>query len=172
MKKYLLLAVAIILLGGGSYFTERSFLASSATAPQISASTTTTEMQPAPAARAPAIPVEKPADAPEQTLVATPSATPTPDVTVAVAGTSYAVYAPPGSTVLDAMNILASTTPFTFTSKNFPGMGAFVESIDGKENAGGSYWFLYVNGKSAGTGASETRLKAGDTVEWRYEKNY
>ena len=101
------------------------------------------------------------------------SAAPAPDVTIVINGTSYPVYVPAGATVIDAMNTLASTTDtFTFTGRDYSGLGFFVEAIDGKQGADGSGWFLYVNGKSSDTGASQTALKAGDTVEWRYEKNH
>ncbi|MDO8521822.1 MAG: DUF4430 domain-containing protein, partial [bacterium] len=73
---------------------------------------------------------------------------------------------------LDAMNILASSSSFRFTSKDFSGMGAFVESINGKQNSNNLYWILYINGKSSDVGASQTTVHSGDTIEWRYEKGY
>lgn len=86
--------------------------------------------------------------------------------------TTYSAYIPPGSKVLDAMRAIESTNNFTFTGHDYPGLGFFVDSINGKKNADGSYWFLYVNGRSSDTGASQTTLDAGDAVEWRYEKNF
>jgi len=161
MKKYLLLAIAVIVLAAGSYLTERSFLASST----ITVATSTDDAtQPASAAPAPA--------AIAGASIATTSPAQAPNVTFVVSGTSYGVYAPAGATVLDAMRTLASTTNFAFTGRESSGLGFFVDSINGKSSAGGSYWFLYVNGKSSDTGASATALHAGDTVEWRYEKNY
>lgn len=158
MKKYLSLGIAVIILAGSAYFTERSFLVSTAASPAAPvAGTTVASTQPAPAT-----PV----------TTSAPAETQTPNVTLKVGDTSYRIYVPAGATVLDAMNTLTSTGNFTFTSKEFPGMGAFIESINGKANRGGSSWFLYVNGTSSDTGASQTTLKAGDTVEWRYEKNY
>ncbi len=74
-------------------------------------------------------------------------------------------------TVLDAMRSLASDG-LAFTGKDYPSLGFFVESVNGKKASGGYYWILYVNGKSSDTGASQTRLSAGDTVEWRFEKSY
>ena len=53
-----------------------------------------------------------------------------------------------------------------------PGMGAFVESINGQRNTNGFYWILYVNGTSSPTGASQTLVHANDSLEWRYEKGY
>ena len=98
--------------------------------------------------------------------------TPTPNVTLIVNGISYTAFAPVGSTVLDAMRIPSSTSDFTFTGKDYPSLGFFVESINGQKAESGYSWILYVNGKLSGTGASQTTLKTGDTVEWRYEKNY
>ena len=67
------------------------------------------------------------------------------------------------------MNIFASTTNFVFTAHEYPSMGYFVDSINGKKNANGAYWLLYLNGVETGAGASQTFLKANDTVEWRYK---
>ena len=96
----------------------------------------------------------------------------TPNITLSVAGSSYAAYAPRGSTVLEAMKILASTTGFSFSGKDYPSLGFFVESMNGQRAENGHNWILYVNGKLSGTGASQTTLKASDALEWRYEKNY
>ncbi len=98
--------------------------------------------------------------------------TPAPNVTFSVTGSSYTAFAPAGSTVIDAMRILASTTGFFFSGKDYPSLGFFVDSINGKKAESGHNWILYVNGKLSTTGASQTTLETGDTVEWRYEKNY
>ena len=74
------------------------------------------------------------------------------------------------SAVLDAMNELSSTRDFKFTGKDYPSLGFFVESINGKKNADGFYWILYVNGKSSDLGVSQAKIRAGDTIEWKYEK--
>src|SRR3989344_9688966 len=49
--------------------------------------------------------------------------TPAPNVTFSVAGSSYTAFAPAGSTVIDAMKILASTTGFSFSGKDYPSLG-------------------------------------------------
>lgn len=88
-----------------------------------------------------------------------------------VVGTSsYSVLVPEGSTVYDAMNILASTTPFNFVAKNYSGLGYFIEEINGIKNSNSMYWTLYVNGVYSTVGASEYVLLQGDEVEWKYEK--
>lgn len=90
-----------------------------------------------------------------------------------VGTTTYPVSVTPGETVIDAMRALAAANnTFVFTGREYPGLGFFADSINGKENAGGLDWMLYVNGVSASVGASSAVMKAGDTVEWRYEKSY
>ena len=113
----------------------------------------------------------------ETTVRATTSVTetvpaPAPNTTLSVDGSSYMAFAPAGSTVIDAMRILASTTGFSFSGKGYPSLGFFVDSINGKKAESGYNWILYVNGKLSGTGASQTTLKAGDAIEWRYEASY
>ena len=90
--------------------------------------------------------------------------------TISVSGLNYAITVPPRSTVEDAMKLAAAQNPaFTFTEKSFPSLGEFIESINGKANAAGYYWFLYVNGKSSDTGISQTILQPGDEIQWQYK---
>ena len=90
--------------------------------------------------------------------------------TLTIAGTTYNLAFPPDSTVEAAMKLLETQDPpFTFTEHEYPGLGEFVDSIAGKENAGGYYWFLYVNGVDSPTGVSDTTVHPGDTIEWKYE---
>lgn len=70
------------------------------------------------------------------------------------------------------MEAYAEKSDFSFSGRDFPGLGFFVEEINGKKNANGSYWFLYVNGTSSETGVSQTRVREGDSIEWRYEKSH
>lgn len=70
------------------------------------------------------------------------------------------------------MRTLQESGEFTFSGREYPSLGFFVESINGKYGGDGFYWILYVNGASSNTGASQTKLHAGDAVEWRYEKGY
>ena len=74
------------------------------------------------------------------------------------------------STVLDTMQALMAEGKLSFSGRDFLGLGFFVEEINGAGPADGNYWFLYVNGASSETGASQTHLKTGDVVEWRYKK--
>ena len=95
-----------------------------------------------------------------------------PNITFLADGVSYDVYASEHSTVLDAMRVLASTSDFRFTGRDYPSLGFFVESIGGKSADNGYVWILYVNNKKSALGASQMPLGAGDAVEWRYEQSY
>ena len=76
------------------------------------------------------------------------------------------------SSVLDVMHTLAGMGSLSFSGRDFPGLGFFVEEINERKNTDGYYWILLVNGKKSDLGASQARLKEGDVVEWRYEKGY
>jgi hypothetical protein len=91
-------------------------------------------------------------------------------VTIRAASSSVAVQVPAGASVYDAMLFAASTTPFRFSARKYSGLGYFVESVGGIENANGFYWTLYVNGAYSAAGASSRTLEPSDLVEWRFEK--
>jgi hypothetical protein len=63
-----------------------------------------------------------------------------------------------------------SRRPFGFTTKHFPGMGEFVEEINGVKNDSqtGKYLVYYINGKSAQAGISVQLIKPNDIIEWKY----
>ncbi len=75
-------------------------------------------------------------------------------------------------TVLDAMRVYASSSSFTFTGRDYPSLGFFVDSIEGKSSEGGNNWMLYIDGKLSPKGASSALVSPGERVEWRYEKGY
>lgn len=85
---------------------------------------------------------------------------------------SYSMHVSPNETVLGAMRALEKLGDFVFGGKEYPGMGFFVESINGQKNSNNMYWILYVNGKLSGAGISQATIHPGDTVEWRYERGY
>lgn len=161
-KKYILTTVAILAVLGGSLYYFVHPMPPYQGPSLIGTATSSAPLKPAPAAY----------QGRSSLGTSTIKTTPVPDVTISVDGRSYAAYVAPGGSVLDAMNELASTTDLTFTAKDFPGMGEFVGSINGKENTGGSYWFLYVDGKESSAGISSTVLQPGDAVEWKYEQGY
>ncbi len=75
------------------------------------------------------------------------------------------------STVYDMMSKLQSQDKFTFKTKEFAGLGQFVEEINGVKNdpQANKYWIYYINGKSAQVGISNYILKLNDLIEWKYE---
>jgi Domain of unknown function (DUF4430) len=90
-----------------------------------------------------------------------------------VEGTPYTISA--GEEVIleeEMMRLKERNSRFTFTQKEYPGLGQFVESIGGKKSAGGEYWIFYVNGKESSTGVSTTIIHEGDVIEWKYKKSY
>ena len=91
------------------------------------------------------------------------------EAVISIEGTRYDAGIPADSTVLEAMRALLDSGAITFSGREYPSLGFFVESLNGKYGGDGFYWILYVNGKTSETGASQTSLKAGDAVEWRYE---
>ena len=76
------------------------------------------------------------------------------------------------STVLETMYALAAEDTLSFSGHDFPGLGFFVEEINGRKNADGYYWILLINGEKSGLGASSAEVWPGDVVEWRYEEGY
>jgi len=87
-----------------------------------------------------------------------------------VAGRVYPLSVPEGTSVYEAMEVLASTTDFRFESQEYSGLGYFIRGIGGTRNSDGRYWTFYVNGSYSMVGASQYRLREGDSVEWKFEK--
>ena len=56
-----------------------------------------------------------------------------------------------------------------YTSKQYPTMGSFLESLQGIRNANGKYWMLSINGTVSPVGMSQAQVTKGDTVVWTYE---
>ncbi len=69
------------------------------------------------------------------------------------------------------MNKLRSEGKIKFTEKNYIGMGKFIETINDIKNNGEKNWIYYVNGKKAQVGVSNYKIKTGDIVSWKYERN-
>ncbi len=171
---YLIIAVVLLIAGGLALTFDHG---SSSTIPTATSTTSvvpsTTQTKPSGSA----------ATEPTGTIAGLSSSVPAPrsttqpvspasNATISVGSTTYPVTIVAGETVDAAMHDLAaSNSSFTFTEKNYPSLGEMIESINGLANADGTYWFLYINGKSSQTGASSTHLNPGDAVSWRYEKN-
>ena len=71
------------------------------------------------------------------------------------------------------MNNLTSSSqkPFIFKAKEYPGMGMFVEEINGIQNnpKNNQHWIYYINGQSAKVGVSQYFIQKGDKIDWKYE---
>ncbi|MEK7114182.1 MAG: DUF4430 domain-containing protein [Patescibacteria group bacterium] len=106
-------------------------------------------------------------EAPQTALVSSAA-----QATFAVGDKTYSINVASGETVIGAMRALASAGTLSFTGREYPGLGFFIDSINGKKNADGRYWILYVNDVSASVGASATTIRADDVLEWKYEKGY
>ncbi len=78
-----------------------------------------------------------------------------------------------GKTVFDLLKKVTQENNLEFSFKEYPGLGVFVESIDGISNDAkiNTWWQYWVNGEYAQTGASIYKLKNNDLIEWKYVKN-
>lgn len=72
------------------------------------------------------------------------------------------------STVYEYMLNLKENNKINFTEKIYPGIGKFIEEINGIKN-GEKSWIYYVNGEKAQIGVSNYKLKMGDKLIWKYE---
>ncbi len=75
-----------------------------------------------------------------------------------------------GESVYDFMDRLRSEGRISFKEKNYSGIGKFIEEINGVRGENGKYWIYYVNGKKMSLGVSSVKIKTGDVVSWKYEK--
>jgi hypothetical protein len=92
-------------------------------------------------------------------------------VTLNVLDKTYKANIKEGATLYDAMSNIQSVKDnnFTFSGKEFPSLGFFVEEINGIKYGSGKYWLYYVNGKEASVGVSKYVLKEGDIISWKQE---
>ncbi|MBP9749347.1 MAG: DUF4430 domain-containing protein [Candidatus Pacebacteria bacterium] len=74
-------------------------------------------------------------------------------------------------TVLEVMRAEQEKGSLTFEGTNYPGLGVFVETVQGVLPPKGNYWILYINGAPATLGISYAIVQVGDVVEWRLEKD-
>lgn len=115
------------------------------------------------------------------TVTPTPTPTPTPKplaknafryaINEGVSQKSFDFVAEKGQTVFSVLEKLSKEQNIPIQSKYYPKMGILVQSIDklvgGDE---GRYWQYYVNGALGQVAADKQELKAGDSLEWRFEK--
>lgn len=72
-----------------------------------------------------------------------------------------------GDTVLGLLEVLERQEGIAIEKRNFPGLGIFIEAIQGVHNTNNSYWQFWVNGEYSKVGAGQYELKDGDTVLWK-----
>ncbi len=90
-----------------------------------------------------------------------------PMIEMEVLGQEYNIPIKPGETLKNAMdNFENQNDEFTFSGREMPGVGFFVEEINGVENGGGLYWVYYLNDVSATVGISSQYLSGGETIRW------
>lgn len=82
---------------------------------------------------------------------------------------SYEIALADAATVFSALEQLAAANNFEVKTKESD-FGVLVEAIDKVENSADQFWMYYVNGQLAPTAADQYQLKAGDLIEWKYEK--
>ena len=66
-------------------------------------------------------------------------------------------------TVLD----LLEQSGVSLEKRSFPGMGMFIEAINGVHNSNNYYWQFWVNGEYAKVAAEKYVLEDGDKVLWK-----
>lgn len=76
-----------------------------------------------------------------------------------------------GMTAFDLLKEEAEKLALALETKNYD-MGVFIEAIGDRENGqDGKYWLYYVNGQLPMVAADKKEIKAGDKVEFKFEKS-
>ena len=93
-------------------------------------------------------------------------------VTLTVLDKIFKVSINEGGTVYDAMNILQNNKEnnFSFVSKEYSGLGIFIDEINGIKGVSGKYWVYSVNGEKASISVSKYIIKNGDNVLWEQKE--
>lgn len=72
-------------------------------------------------------------------------------------------------TAYEALQAAAENRNWQLQVKNYD-FGSLVEAINGQKNTSDKAWIYFINGQAATQAADKQELKAGDVVEWKYEK--
>ena len=93
------------------------------------------------------------------------------EVTLLVEEKAYQMSVPQGSSVYDLMLRARETSDFQFRGKEFPGLGFFIQEINGLEQSPrlGKYWIYSINGRKAEVGISAYTVNTHDIISWKYE---
>ena len=105
-------------------------------------------------------------------LVPPPGTIPVVLAVLEVQGATYEIAVPQGSTVYELMAKAQEETDFSFSGREFAGMGFFVEEIQGKRQNPKEqrYWMYSINGQKAQLGISFYELQSNDVISWTYEQ--
>lgn len=92
-------------------------------------------------------------------------------ITLVISNAPYQIQAPPSSTAYQVMDGLRQENKISFSTKNFSGLGYFVQEINGIKNnpSTGFYWTFYINNQEAKVGISNYIIKPNDTLTWKFE---
>ncbi len=107
----------------------------------------------------------------EQSKIVEASIPQTIAVTLLVEGMPHDLRVPLSSSVYNVMRQAQADQIMEFSGKEFPGIGYFVEEINGKQEdlKGRRFWIYYVNGQKAKAGISSVFVNNQDIIEWKYE---
>jgi hypothetical protein len=96
---------------------------------------------------------------------------PSISATLEVDDSRYEVSLSQGGNVYELMAAAKDQYGFSFGGREFPGIGFFVEEINGLQQSprAGKYWIYYINGRKAEVGISVYQLKTHDVISWKYE---
>ena len=76
-----------------------------------------------------------------------------------------------GMTAFDLLKQETEKLGLTLKAKSYD-MGVFIEAIGNREGGeDGKYWLYYVNGEMPQVAADKQEIKAGDKVEFKFEKS-
>lgn len=93
------------------------------------------------------------------------------EATLTVGERVYTVSLPKGSSAYDLMVKVQGTSDFQFKGREFPGLGFFVQELNGvvENPRQGTFWIYYINGEKAKVGISAYAVKTDDIISWKYE---
>lgn len=83
---------------------------------------------------------------------------------------TYELQVEKNSTVEQAMKKARKNKGLAYQTREFAGMGTYVEGVNGVEESGGLYWVYYINGTRAYSGISTTTVKKNDEIMWKFRK--
>jgi len=86
---------------------------------------------------------------------------------IIIGDTTLNLSSPPDTSLYDILVVARKNGEIFFEGKNYTGLGFFVEKIGSLTNGNGKNLMYDVNGKEAGVGVMDYKIKDGDIVEWK-----